>query len=200
MRETGADLISFNAGISACEKGALLCKTRETDMSADVICFSAGIPACDEAGKTAHVISFSAEFSACENGGQVQQAFALRLMMRDISACEKRQHWQQALALLHQTRESAIADVISLSAAISACEKGGQWEQCKKMRETDMIKKKAEKALKDLCAHIETAQHKFQDDVPAPYPEEFVPQWPTTLASFKATGVLADGLLKAVRK
>ena len=37
-----------------------------------------------------------------------------------------------------------------------------------------VIKKKAEKALKDLCAHIETAQHKFQDDAPALDPEEFV--------------------------
>ena len=52
----------------------------------------------------------------------------------------------------------------------------------KQMQDPDLwmlpsvIKKKAEKALKDLCAHIETAQHRFQDDAPAPYPEEFVSQ------------------------
>ena len=76
----------------------------------------------------------------------------------------------------------------------------------KQMQDPDLwmlpavIKKKAQEALKDLSEEIDTAQQKFQDGAPAPYREEFVSQWPTTLASFKATVVLADGLLKAVRK
>ena len=76
----------------------------------------------------------------------------------------------------------------------------------KQMQDPDLwmlptvIVKRAEKALKDHSNNIETAQQKFQDDAPAPYPEEFVSQWPTTLASFKGTVVLVDGVLKAVRK
>ena len=62
------------------------------------------------------------------------------------------------------------------------------------------IVKRAEKALKDLSDNIETAQHKCQDDAPERYPEEFVSQWPTTLASFKGIVVLVAGLLKTVRK
>ena len=76
----------------------------------------------------------------------------------------------------------------------------------KQMQDPDLwmlptvIVKRAEKALKDLSDNIETTQQKFEDDAPARYPEEFVSQWPTTLASFKGTVVLFDGLLKAVRK
>ena len=43
----------------------------------------------------------------------------------------------------------------------------------------NVIKKKAEKALKDLQANLEAAENKCQDDDPAPYPEHFVSEWPT---------------------
>ncbi|CAK0875286.1 unnamed protein product [Prorocentrum cordatum] len=107
--------ISYNAGISACEKGeqwqralALLSEMREAKLDPDVISYNVGI-------------------SACEKGQQWQRALALLSEMLEaklepdiisynagISACEKGEQWQRALALLSEMWEAKLdPDVIS---------------------------------------------------------------------------------------
>ncbi|CAK0809448.1 unnamed protein product [Prorocentrum cordatum] len=88
------DVISYSAGISACEKGeqwqralALLSEMWEAKLEPNVISYSAGISACEkgeqwqralallsemwEAKLEPDVISYSAGISACENGRAV---------------------------------------------------------------------------------------------------------------------------------
>ncbi|CAK0843472.1 unnamed protein product [Prorocentrum cordatum] len=125
--EDGArPLVSYNAGISACEKGeqwqralALVGEMWEAKLEPDVISYSAGI-------------------SACENGQQWQLALSLLSQMVEtklepdniiynsgICACEKGQQWQRALSLLSEMGETKLEpDFISYNAGISACEKG----------------------------------------------------------------------------
>ncbi|CAK0881598.1 unnamed protein product, partial [Prorocentrum cordatum] len=123
-------LISYNAGISACEKGeqwqralTLLSEMREAKLEPNVISYSAGI-------------------SACEKGEQWQRALALLSELREakikpnvisydagISACEKGKQWQRALDLLSEMREAKLEpNVISYNAGTSAGEKGEQWQ------------------------------------------------------------------------
>ncbi|CAK0875288.1 unnamed protein product [Prorocentrum cordatum] len=110
--------ISYNAGISACEKGeqwqralALLSEMREAKLDPDVISYNVGI-------------------SACEKGQQWQRALALLSEIAGISACEKGEQWQRALVLLSEMSEAQLEpNVISYSAGISACEKGEQWQR-----------------------------------------------------------------------
>ncbi|CAK0901138.1 unnamed protein product [Prorocentrum cordatum] len=109
--EAGArrPLVSYSAGISACEKGeqwqealALLSGMREAKLEPNVI----------------SPTSCNAGVSACEKGDQWQRALALLCEMREarlepdvifsysagISACEKGDQWQRALALLSKMR------------------------------------------------------------------------------------------------
>ncbi|CAE7286311.1 unnamed protein product [Symbiodinium pilosum] len=95
-----ADEISFNAGISACEKGG------EWQMA---LCLLSQMPA---ARVIADEISFSAGISACEKGGEWQMALfwlsqmpAARVIANEISfsagitACGGARQWRSALAL-----------------------------------------------------------------------------------------------------
>ncbi|CAK0825413.1 unnamed protein product, partial [Prorocentrum cordatum] len=106
----GFALVSYNAGISACEKGeqwqralALLSEIREAKLEPDVI------------------FSYTAGISACEKGKQWQRALALLSEIREaklqpnvicysagITACESGEQWQQALALLSEMREAKV--------------------------------------------------------------------------------------------
>ena len=67
MRKAGVtrNVISFNAAISACEKGG---QWQRALSLLDDMC---------KAGVTMNVISFSAAISACEKGGQWQRALCL---------------------------------------------------------------------------------------------------------------------------
>ena len=87
------DVISYNAGISACDKGGkwkhallLLEDLRKKDATPDVTSYSAGISACGKGGKlkgalslledrckagiTPNSINFNAAISACAKGGK----------------------------------------------------------------------------------------------------------------------------------
>ncbi|CAE7826434.1 unnamed protein product [Symbiodinium sp. KB8] len=124
------NVISFSAGISACEKGG------EWQVALYLL---SQMPA---AGVVPNEISFSAGISACEKGGEWQMALLLLSQMplaravpneisfsAGISACEKRGEWQMALCLLSQMPSAGVVpNQISFNAGISACEKGGGWQ------------------------------------------------------------------------
>eukprot|EP00435_Cladocopium_sp_Y103_P010207 s2926_g2.t1 len=133
MREANwtPDAISYNASISASEKGGQWQQA------------CALLEAMREANVDPNIISYNASISACGNGGQWQQACALLEAMREanltpdaisysaaISACGKGGQWQQAFALLEAMCEAKVyPNIISYSASISACGKCGQWQQ-----------------------------------------------------------------------
>ncbi|CAK0789736.1 unnamed protein product [Prorocentrum cordatum] len=150
MREAKLEptAISYNAGISACEKSeqwqralALLSEMRETAQA--------------KLEPTA-IFSYNAGISACEKGDQWQRALALVSEMREaklepdvtsysagISACEKGEQWRRALALVSEMREAKLEpDVISYNAGVSASKKGEQWQrslaQLSEMREAKL--------------------------------------------------------------
>jgi pentatricopeptide repeat protein len=131
------DLISFNAAISACEKGGQWEKSLE-------LLKHMKSPA---SGITPDVITYNATISSCEKGAQWQRALALLTEMRSvglhpnvvtfsaaISACEKGGQWQEALGLLNQMGQAKIVpDSIAYRAAIVACGKSGQWQQADRL-------------------------------------------------------------------
>ena len=131
------DVITYNAAISACEKGWQWERALEL------------LEEMKSSGIEPDVISYSAAISACEKGGQWERALELLEEMKSrgiepnvisynaaISACEKGGQWERALELLEEMKSRGIEpNVISYSAAISACEKGGQWERALELLE-----------------------------------------------------------------
>ena len=84
----GSALVSYSAGISACEKGeqwqralALLSEMREAKLEPNVITYSSWI-------------------SACENGGQWQRALWLLGVMRDVKVVPDAASYSPAIASL----------------------------------------------------------------------------------------------------
>eukprot|EP00913_Durusdinium_trenchii_P025933 g24333.t2 len=131
-------VISYNAAISACEKGWQWQHALKL------------FEAVPKAQVQPSVISYNAAISACEKGWQWQQALKLFWAIPKtkgrpnvisysaaISSCEKGGQWQEALELFEDMPKSKVQpDVISYGAAISACEKGGQWQEALKLFET----------------------------------------------------------------
>ena len=129
------DVITYNAAISACEKGRQWKRALEL------------LEEMANRGLEPNVITYSAAISACEKGGQWKRALKLLEEMKSrsiepnvisynaaVSACEKGGQWERALELLEEMMNCGIeTDVISYSAAISACEKGGQWTRALKL-------------------------------------------------------------------
>ncbi|CAK0894730.1 unnamed protein product [Prorocentrum cordatum] len=124
------DVISYSAGISACEKGeqwqralALLREMRKAQLEPNTVSYNAGI-------------------SACEKGLQWQRALALLLEMRDAklepdAICLQR--WGQRLREKPAAAEGCDAvqrdaggeagAYLSYNAGIGAGEKGEQWQR-----------------------------------------------------------------------
>ncbi|CAK0837722.1 unnamed protein product [Prorocentrum cordatum] len=122
----GFALVSYNAGISACEKGqqwqpalALLSEMRDAKLEPDVISPTMAAPALTDGESGGS--GLAPPSGPCEphyNAG--------------ISACEKGEQWQRALALLSKMREAKLEPngiPFSYNAAISACQKGKQWQR-----------------------------------------------------------------------
>ncbi|CAE8591706.1 unnamed protein product [Polarella glacialis] len=124
------DKISYNAAISACEKGG------QWQLALTLLSLM------PEAKVVPNEITYSAAISACEKSGQWQVALKLLSLMPQarvvpneitynaaISACEKGGQWQVALNLLSLVPEARVVpNEITYNAAISACSKGGQWQ------------------------------------------------------------------------
>ncbi|CAK0874690.1 unnamed protein product, partial [Prorocentrum cordatum] len=108
--EAGAQL-SYNAGISACEKGeqwqralALLSEMREAKLEPDVISYNVGISVCANGGQWQEALSmlrtmrlrkldvnfmvYGTAASMCEQGGQGSQALSVFKEVRDLVAGE----------------------------------------------------------------------------------------------------------------
>jgi pentatricopeptide repeat protein len=124
------DKITYNAAISACEKGG------QWQQALNLLSLM------PEAKVVPNEITYNAAISACEKGGQWQLALNLLSLMPEakavpnkitysaaISACEKGGQWQLALNLLSLMPDAKVVpNEITYNAAISASAKGGLWE------------------------------------------------------------------------
>ena len=126
--------ISYNADISACEKGQQRQRRQQTagrPMSFPAVPPSVALGLWAVTQRTAvlpNAISYDADIRACEKGQQCQrrqQTAGLPNVISysaAISPCEKGQQWQQALGVLAMTRQVAgLRNAISYTAAFSAC-------------------------------------------------------------------------------
>jgi pentatricopeptide repeat protein len=134
MRAAGVapNVISFNAAISACEKGgqwqralSLLEEMRAAGVTPNVISFSAAISACEKggqwqralslleemraAGVTPNVISFNAAILACAAGSQPSAA---RQIFAEASRC----------SVLNRISYNAVLDAVCTAHPTEACE------------------------------------------------------------------------------
>ncbi len=131
VRAAAADVISYSAAISACEKGAqpeqalqLLPGMQQQSVEPDVISYSSAISACEKAAQPEQTLQLLREMQRQSVGPNVISYNAA------ISCCAKGARPEQALQLLREMqRQSVETDVISYSSAISACETGAQPEQ-----------------------------------------------------------------------
>eukprot|EP00438_Fugacium_kawagutii_P010387 Skav220387 [mRNA] locus=scaffold639:162903:163631:- [translate_table: standard] len=119
-----ADVISYNAAISACEKGG--------QWQQALTLFEA----MPKAMISPNVVSFSAAISACQKGGQWQQALTLFEAIPKtsipptvicynaaISACQKGGQWQLALTLFDAMPVARLqADIVTYSAVLDSSE------------------------------------------------------------------------------
>ncbi|CAK0794992.1 unnamed protein product [Prorocentrum cordatum] len=129
--EAGAHHLSYNAGISACEKGeqwqralALLSEMRKAMLEPDVTCYNAGI-------------------SACQKGEQWQQALALLSEMREArlepdvtqtttpgsARARRTSSGSELWRCCAKCGRRSWSPTFSYNAGISACEKGDQWQR-----------------------------------------------------------------------
>ncbi|CAK0841584.1 unnamed protein product [Prorocentrum cordatum] len=130
--------LSYNAGISACEKGeqwqrgqqwqralGLLSEMRQVRVEPTFISYNAGISSCEKCKQWQRALGLLSEMREVK----LEPNFIYTTVYNaGISACEKGGQWQPALALLSEIWEAKLPDVISYNAGISACEKGEQWE------------------------------------------------------------------------
>ena len=117
-----ADLILYNASITACERGAnwmlathLLMDLTKSRLQADVVTFSSVISACEKASAWQQALGVLEMLPSIGIEASVISVNAA------ISACDRAAKWPFALFLLSARRD---ASTVSFSAAISACERG----------------------------------------------------------------------------
>ncbi|CAE7939514.1 unnamed protein product [Symbiodinium sp. KB8] len=122
-------VISYNATISACEKGrqwqlalSLFGSIAAAGLVPDLISHNAAISACEKAGKWQMALQLFASISHRSHSPDVISYSAA------ISACEKSSAWQMALQMFASMSQADLKpNVISYNATISSCEKGGKW-------------------------------------------------------------------------
>ena len=121
-----ADVITYNAAISACEKAKqwpFALWLLQLVPEADVITFSAAISACGQAACWPQSLSLLQQL--------VDEQLRLDIVTYNsvISAVEKQGLWQLAIHLLAELRHSSLSStLITHNALVSACEKAGQWQ------------------------------------------------------------------------
>ncbi|CAE7150636.1 unnamed protein product [Symbiodinium necroappetens] len=124
-------VITYNAAISACEKGsqwplaiALLAELPQVALDHDVISFNAAISACGRGSQWAVAAALLRQLQ------ETDMQLTVITYGAAISAAEKGQQWEWALKLLSEMRgQRLLGNVITCSAAISACEKAGRWQE-----------------------------------------------------------------------
>eukprot|EP00435_Cladocopium_sp_Y103_P061215 s1061_g22.t2 len=124
------DVISFNALISACEKGqqwhlalSLFGRMQQEHLQPNVITYSAAISACEQVQQWSMALLLLHE---------MRQKFVPPNVVTygaASSACEKGQRWSEVLDLLQQMGSEGLQpNVISFTASVRACEKAQRWE------------------------------------------------------------------------
>ena len=116
--EFGANVIAYNAAISACEKGkkweqalGLLRRLKLAKLQATIVSYGAAISACEKGRQWKLALQLLAEL------GEVRLQGNLVVHNAALSACEKCQQWERALVLLHKGHRSTV----TCNAGISAC-------------------------------------------------------------------------------
>ena len=118
-----ADVISYNAAISACAKGAqwitavaFFHAMSNSKIDPTIISYNACISACEKGGQWHHAIAWFDTLSKASHCDVISYSAA-------ISACEKCGHWQHALFFFEaMPKVRVFPNLLSYSAAISACE------------------------------------------------------------------------------
>ncbi|CAL1170360.1 unnamed protein product [Cladocopium goreaui] len=124
------DLVSYNATMSACEKGqawqyalGLLFQMPSLRLLPDVVSFNAAIVACEQGSKWELAPSLLTVMA----DSQVPPDLLTYNSM--ITAYVSGVQWEMALSTLTEASSHSFKpNTISFSAAITACEKGCQWE------------------------------------------------------------------------
>ncbi|CAK9101435.1 Pentatricopeptide repeat-containing protein MRL1 [Durusdinium trenchii] len=134
-----ADVITFNAAISACGRSErweealeLLRETHRLRLGRNVITFSAAVTACEKSQRWQSGLLLLADASAQLGHAQID----LVIYNAAISACEKAGEWQQAiqvLAKLHQ--EQVQSSTVTYGALISSCGTASEWSWALKLLE-----------------------------------------------------------------
>eukprot|EP00397_Hematodinium_sp_SG-2012_P004514 GEMP01004526.1.p1 GENE.GEMP01004526.1~~GEMP01004526.1.p1 ORF type:complete len:1110 (+),score=304.38 GEMP01004526.1:435-3764(+) len=130
-----ADTISYNACISALQKGKganwsialqLLNTMKENSVAFTVISLNAMLSVLGNQGLWQRALDLLVAMENGEYEGVKPDTISYNAVM---TACEKRRMWHGALELLARMQEPGRPrpDVISYNACISACEKGGNW-------------------------------------------------------------------------
>ncbi|CAK8988774.1 unnamed protein product, partial [Durusdinium trenchii] len=138
-RHLEVSLVTYNAGISACEKsemskrkGAawrqallLIEDVEQQRFQKDTILFGAAISACKKAGKLQEALQLLAE-------AKTLHLCSVNVYGAAIGACESaaESQWDVALHLLYEMKSKTLrGNVITYSSAASSCAKAGKWRE-----------------------------------------------------------------------
>ena len=123
-----ADVISYNAAISACQTqwhlaSQLLVQVSTKHLQVDLIGYNSGITTCGKAGRWEQALLLLEGCEALEGLSTVTFGAA-------VDACERSGRWQEALELLRFVHKQQLrCNVVMLNSAISSCEKASEWRQ-----------------------------------------------------------------------
>ena len=136
-KEKSGDTISFNAGISSCEKGGhwrhaialfeLMCHAQ---VPLDVITFNSIISSCDKGKQTQHALAI---YETMPNFKVVPDLITFNAL---ISSCGRTSSWDTALAIFESmVVEMLQPSVISINSMLMAYGKGKQWQKAMDLME-----------------------------------------------------------------
>eukprot|EP00973_Karenia_brevis_P043851 6073106-Karenia_brevis.AAC.1 len=168
-----ANVISFNAAISGCNKGvqwqrvAALLNEMRSVVSGSVLqpCLiqqcgqwqrvAPLLDAMCSRGLSHNVISFSAAISACDKGVEWQHLVPMLDHLRSLAIFVWQKCWQrQRLAPLIDEicSRCLLPNVISFSTAISACEIGAQWQRVAPVLDQFPSRQRVAPLLNEICS------------------------------------------------
>ena len=138
-KEKSGDTISFNAGISSCEKGGhwrhaialfeLMCHAQ---VPVDVITFNSIISSCDKGKQTQHALAI---YETMPSFKVVPDLITFNAL---ISSCGRTSFWDSALAIFESMVVNSMLiapSVISINSMLMAYGKGKQWQKAMDLME-----------------------------------------------------------------
>eukprot|EP00927_Polykrikos_kofoidii_P060738 TRINITY_DN55660_c0_g1_i1.p1 TRINITY_DN55660_c0_g1~~TRINITY_DN55660_c0_g1_i1.p1 ORF type:complete len:698 (-),score=92.81 TRINITY_DN55660_c0_g1_i1:71-2164(-) len=131
LSDLSVDLVTFNAAITACERGALwgeavdlLGIMRRFGLSPDVVSYSAAISACERFG------SWEGALAVFE--GMLHEGLSPDLVTYNatLAACSQGGRWQEAINLLGELRDAGLVpDAVSWAETIGGCTQAAAWRE-----------------------------------------------------------------------